>query len=59
MSVVELYWVLASAYELSRQQVAQALDAILRSKQLLVERADQARRALRVFEAGCADFRTV
>ena len=56
VSVVELYWVLTSAYELSGQQVAQALDGLLRTKQLLMERADQVMRALRVFGAGLADL---
>ena len=56
VSVVELYWVLTSCYELKGQQVAQALEAILRTKQFLVERADQVMRALRVFGEGNADF---
>ncbi len=56
VSVVELYWVLTSSYELSGQQVGQALEAILRTKQFLVERADQLMRALRVFGEGRADF---
>ncbi|MBK7050434.1 MAG: type II toxin-antitoxin system VapC family toxin [Rhodoferax sp.] len=56
VSVVELYWVLTSSYELSGQQVGQALEAILRTKQFLVERADQVMRALRVFGEGRADF---
>ena len=56
VSVVELYWVLTSSYELTGVQVAQALDAILRTKQLQVERADQVVRALRVFGQGKADF---
>ena len=56
VSVVELYWVLTSCYGLSDTQVTQALEAILRSKQLLVERADQVMRALRVFAFGKADF---
>jgi predicted nucleic-acid-binding protein len=56
VSVVELYWVLTSSYELTGQQVAQALEAILRTKQFLVERADQVMRALRVFGEGKADF---
>lgn len=56
VSIVELYWVLTSSYELTGQQVAQALEAILRTKQLLVERADQVMRALRVFGDGKADF---
>jgi len=56
VSVVELYWVLTSSYELTGVQVAQALDAILRTKQLQVERADQVVRALRVFGHGKANF---
>ncbi len=56
VSVVELYWVLTSCYDLTEQQVAQALEAILRTKQFLVERADQVMRALRVFGEGNADF---
>jgi len=56
VSVVELYWVLTSCYELTGQQIAQALETILRTKQLLVERADQVMRALRVFGEGSADF---
>jgi predicted nucleic-acid-binding protein len=56
ISVVELYWVLTSSYELTDTQFAQALEAILRTKQLLVEKADMVSRALRVFAAGKADF---
>lgn len=56
VSVIELYWVLTSCYELTGEQVGQALEAILRTKQFLVERADQVLRALRVFGAGKADF---
>lgn len=56
VSVVELYWVLTSCYQLSGQQVAQALEAMLRTKQFMVERADQVMRALRVFGEGQADF---
>ena len=56
VSVVETYWVLKSSYGLTGAQVARALEAILRTRQLLVERADQVVRALRVFEGGKADF---
>lgn len=56
VSVIELYWVLTSCYELTGQQSAQALQTILRTKQFLVERADQVMRALRVFGEGTADF---
>jgi len=56
VSVIELYWVLTSCYALTGEQVAQALDAILRARQLVVQQADQVLRALRVFAAGKADF---
>lgn len=56
VSIIELYWVLTSCYDLTGEQVAQALEGILRTKQLLVERADQVMRALRVFGGGKADF---
>jgi predicted nucleic-acid-binding protein len=36
--------------------VKQALDALLRTKQIVVDRSDQVLRALRVFDAGKGDF---
>ena len=56
VSVVELYWVLTSCYELTGQEVKKALEALLRAKQIVVDRADQVLRALRAFEPGQADF---
>lgn len=56
VSVLEIYWVLTSCYDLSNEQVKQALGALLRTKQILVDRADQVLRALRVFGDGKADF---
>jgi predicted nucleic-acid-binding protein len=54
--VIELYWVLTTSYELTDAQFMEALEAILRTRQLQVERADQVVRALRVLGAGKADF---
>lgn len=56
ISVIELYWVLTSCYELSGQQVKQALETLLRTRQIVVDQADQVLRALRVYEGGKADF---
>ncbi len=56
VSVVELYWVLTSCYGLTKVQVRQALDILLRTRQIVVDRADQVLRALSVFAAGKADF---
>lgn len=56
VSVVELYWVLSACYDLTGAQVKVALEALLRAKQIVVDRADQVLRALRAFDAGKADF---
>ena len=56
VSVVELGWVLSFSYGLSRMQVAQAFEALLRTKEIVVDRADQVLRALRVFNDTSADF---
>ena len=56
VSVVELVWVLSSFYGKDRAQIVQALDVILRSKQLVVDQAEHVVRALRAYAAGNADF---
>ena len=56
ISVVELGWVLSTAYGLTREQLAQAFDSLLRSKEFVVDRADQVLKALRIFNASSADF---
>lgn len=56
VAVIEFGWVLASCYDLNRDQVAQAIDGVLRTKELVVDRADQVVQALRVYKAGSADF---
>jgi predicted nucleic-acid-binding protein len=56
VSVVELVWVLASCYDLTREQLSEALDGLLRTKEVVIDRADQVLKALRVFRASSADF---
>lgn len=56
VSIVELYWVLTSCYDLTNDQVRQALDILLRTREIVVDRADEVLRALKVFESGKADF---
>ncbi|MBC7611108.1 MAG: type II toxin-antitoxin system VapC family toxin [Polaromonas sp.] len=56
VSIFELVLVLSTSYELTRAQLAQALDGIMRTKQFKIESADQVIRALRVFKAGKSDF---
>jgi len=56
VSVVELGWVLSSSYDLDRAQVAQALELMMRTKTVVVDRADEVLKALRVFKSSSADF---
>jgi predicted nucleic-acid-binding protein len=54
--VVELVWVLETAYQFERKEIEQVLEALLRSKELVVERAEIAWLALRKFSVSRADF---
>lgn len=54
--IAELSWVLSSAYSLSREQLAEALEGVLRSKEWMVEKADIVWQAVRLFQSGSADF---
>lgn len=56
VSVVELGWVLSSCYDLDRQQMTHALELLLRTKAVVIDRADEVMKALRVFKASSADF---
>ena len=56
VTVVELFWVFSSAFELSRGQIVEAFDGLIRAKQLVVEQRDQVVRALRAYGASSADF---
>jgi predicted nucleic-acid-binding protein len=56
VAVVELVWVLESAYELEREQIVNALDNLLRAKEIVVERAETVWKALRVFQNGRTGF---
>ncbi len=56
VSVLEIYWVLTSCYQLTGEQVKQALDALLRTKQFVVDQAGPVLQALRAWTPGLADF---
>ncbi len=56
VSIIELAWVLGTSYELTRAQVVQALDSLIRAKQLKIESAHQVKQALRIFKIGKSDF---
>ena len=56
VAVVELGWVLSSSYALTRTQVAQASEALLQTKEIMIDHADQVLKAVRVFKGSSADF---
>ena len=55
VAVVELVWVPASSYRLSRGQLVEVLDLLLRSKEIVVDRADLVLQAQRRLARGGAD----
>jgi len=56
VALIELVWVLISCYDLTREEVSQALDGLLRAKEIVLERAAQVSQALRTFGTSSADF---
>ena len=56
VAVVELAWVLGSAYALDRSQLVAVFEGLLRTKELRVEDAETVWKALRVFQGSSADF---
>ncbi|MEP6884345.1 MAG: type II toxin-antitoxin system VapC family toxin [Gammaproteobacteria bacterium] len=56
VAIVEIAWVLSTAYELDKRQVIAALEGLLRTKELVVEEAETVWKALRLYQTGNADF---
>lgn len=56
ITIIELFWVLSSFFELSREQILQAFEAILRTRELVVDRTELVMQALIVYKTGTADF---
>jgi len=54
--LVEMVWVLFSAYRLNRHQVAQVLEQLAQLKEIRLDSTDLVLKALRIFKAGTADF---
>ena len=54
--LVELVWVLERAYDLPRGDIAQALDGLLESRELVIEAADRAAVAVDRYRKGGAGF---
>ena len=56
VSVVELVWVLTGCYALTRSEICEVLETLLRTKEIIVANADTIWKAVRLFKEGKADF---
>jgi predicted nucleic-acid-binding protein len=54
--IVELVWVLEVSYRFKKNEIEQVLETLLRSKELVIERAEIVAQALRKFSGSRADF---
>ena len=56
VSLIEIVWVMQSCYQATKPEVVAILDTLLRTQELLVENAETAIKALKLFAASKADF---
>jgi len=54
--IAELVWVLKISYNFKKAEIERVLETLLRSKELVIERAEVVWQALRNFHASRADF---
>jgi predicted nucleic-acid-binding protein len=54
--MVELIWVLQASYGFEKKEVERVLETLLRSKDLVIEKAESVSQALLAFKTGRADF---
>jgi len=54
--IAELVWVLEASYRFKKNEIEHVLGTLLRSKELVIERAEIVSQALRKFSASRADF---
>ena len=56
VSVVELVWVLTGCYALTKGEICEVLETLLRTKEIVVAHTDTLWKAIRLFKGGKADF---
>jgi predicted nucleic-acid-binding protein len=56
VALVEVVWVLGRAYGVERAEIAQVIETLLRTKELVVESAETVWKALRLYAGSSADF---
>jgi predicted nucleic-acid-binding protein len=56
VALVEIVWVLGRAYGIERAEIAQVIETLLRTKEMVVEAAETVWKALRLYTGSSADF---
>jgi predicted nucleic-acid-binding protein len=56
VSLVEIVWVMQSCYQATKPEIVAILDTLLRTQELIVENAETAIQALKIFAGSKADF---
>ena len=56
VALIEIVWVLSSAFGLNRAEVSQVLEQLLQTKEIILDRADQVLKATRQYKSTSADF---
>jgi len=56
VTVVELVWVLQSCYKSTKVEIVNVLNALIASKEMIVENTETVIRAIRIFSLSKADF---
>ncbi|HEY1608317.1 MAG TPA: type II toxin-antitoxin system VapC family toxin [Paraburkholderia sp.] len=56
VALIEVVWVLGRAYDVERAEIAQVVETLLRTKEVLVEAGETVWRAVRLYAGSSADF---
>src|ERR1700742_3589728 len=56
VALMEVVWVLGSLYAADRADIAKVVEALLRTRELVIESAETVWKALRLFASSKADF---
>lgn len=56
ISLVEIIWVLKTCYQQNKSDLCHIIESLLTTKQLIIEKSDNAYKALRLWQNGSGDY---
>lgn len=56
VTIVELYWVMTSCYAATKDEICELLETLLRTKEIIVAKADVVWKAVRLYRGSKADL---